>query len=58
MTNTLDATLASLKSQESAFKTRDEHAVEIGVVLPLLRRVGWNTENISEIYPQPWVIRR
>ena len=52
MTNTFEATIASLKSQESHFKQRDEHAVEIGVVLPLLRRVGWNTENISEIYPQ------
>ena len=44
--------LANIKNQESAFRSRDEHAVEIGVVLPLLRQVGWNTDNISEIHPQ------
>ena len=52
MTETFETTLARLKSQESDFDSRDEHAVEIGAVLPLLRQVGWNTENISEIYPQ------
>ena len=52
MNETFESTLSGLKGQESAFRRRDEHAVEIGVVLPLLRRAGWNTENISEIYPQ------
>ena len=52
MTDTFQDTLTNIKNQESAFQSRDEHAVEIGVVLPLLRQVGWNTYNISEIYPQ------
>ena len=52
MTNTFQDTLTNIKNQEAAFQSRDEHAVEIGVVLPLLRQVGWNTDNITEIYPQ------
>ena len=52
MTRTFEAVLASITSQKTDFESRDEHAVEIGVVLPLLRQLGWNTENISEIYPQ------
>ena len=52
MTNTFDDTLANITSQASDLELRDERAVEIGVVLPLLRQVGWNTDNLSEIYPQ------
>ena len=52
MSNTFETTLTNIKGQESIFKDRDERAVEIGVVLPLLRQVGWNTDNVSEIYPQ------
>ena len=52
MTNTFETTLDRIMSQQSTFESLDERAVEIGVVLPLLRRVGWNTEDVSEIYPQ------
>ena len=52
MTDTFEATLANIISQKSDFELRDEKAVEMAVVLPLLRQVGWNTENVSEIYPQ------
>ena len=52
MTNTFETTLANVKGQESIFKDRDERAVEIAAVLPLLREVGWNTADLSEIYPQ------
>ena len=52
LTNTFHDTLASIKSQKSVFESLDERAVDIGVVLPLLKQVGWNTENVSEIYPQ------
>ena len=52
MINTFATTLASIKNKESTFESLDERAVEIGVILPLLRQVGWDTENISEIYPQ------
>ena len=52
MTDTFETTLAHITSQASIFRSLDERAVEIGVVLPLLRQVGWNTEDVSEIYPQ------
>ena len=52
MTNTFETTLANITSQMSAFESSEEKAVEMFVVLPLLKQVGWNTENVSEIYPQ------
>ena len=52
LTDTFETTLARIKSQKSILNSLDERAVEIGVVLPLLRQVGWDTENVSEIYPQ------
>lgn len=52
MTDTFRTTLANIKDQESILKERDERAVEIVAVLPLLRQVGWDTNNVSEIYPQ------
>ncbi len=52
MTNTFETTLTNIKDQESIFRKRDERAVEIVAVLPLLREVGWNTTRLSEIYPQ------
>ena len=52
MIDTFQDALANIRSQQSVFENLDERAVEIGVVLPLLRRVGWNTENVSEVYPQ------
>ena len=52
MTQTFETTIARIVSQKSIFDSLDERAVEIGVVLPLLRQVGWNTENVLEIYPQ------
>ena len=52
MPNTFETTLNRIISQKSIFESLDERAVEIGVVLPLLRQVGWNTEDISEVYPQ------
>ena len=50
--NTFYTTLANITSQKSAFESCEEKAVEMFVVLPLLKQVGWNTENVSEIYPQ------
>ena len=52
MTNTFYTTLANITSQKSAFELCEEKAVEMFVVLPLLKQVGWNTENVSEVYPQ------
>ncbi|MXY43824.1 MAG: hypothetical protein F4Y50_07210, partial [Dehalococcoidia bacterium] len=52
MTDTFETTVATITSQASAFESLEEKAVEMFVVLPLLKQVGWNTENVSEIYPQ------
>ena len=45
-------TLANIRSQSSLLGNLDERAVEIAVVLPLLSRVGWDTGNMAEVYPQ------
>ena len=52
MTQTFETTIARIISQSSILDSLDERAVEIGVILPLLRQVGWNTDDVSEIYPQ------
>ena len=52
VTDTFRDTLANITSQKAAFESCEEKAVEMFVVLPLLKQVGWNTENVSEIYPQ------
>lgn len=46
-------TLANIiQSQSPILGNLDERAVEIAVVLPLLSRVGWDTGNMAEVYPQ------
>ena len=52
MNSTFKDTLDNIIGQKAVLKDRDEHAVEIGVVLPLLEYFGWNTRDMSEIYPQ------
>lgn len=52
MVDTFADTLSTIIGQESVLVSRDEHAVEIGVVLPLLEQFGWKTKDLSEIYPQ------
>ncbi len=52
MTDTFETTFADIRSQESNFKDRDERAAKIAAVLPLPRKVGWNTANLSGVYPQ------
>ena len=52
MTEAFEATLARINDQQSDFAGADEHAVEFGVILPLLEQVEWNTKLITEVYPQ------
>ena len=52
MTSMFETTLLGIVKQESDFESRDERAVEIGAVLPVLEQLGWDTKNLSEIYPQ------
>ena len=52
MSEILAELLSKIKSQQNSLQARDERAVELGVVIPLLRQLGWDTDNMSEIYPQ------
>ena len=52
MTETFEDQLSKIKSQASVLAELDERAVEVGVILPLLRQLGWDTEDVREVYPQ------
>ena len=47
-----EETLTKILDQRSILGNRDERAVEIAVILPLLHQVGWDTGKMDEIYPQ------
>ena len=47
-----EETLTKILDQRSILGSRDERAVEIAVILPLLHQVGWDTRKMDEIYPQ------
>ena len=52
MTTAFQEALAKVKDQQHIVKNSDERAVELGVLLPLLRNVGWDTEDLRQVYPQ------
>ena len=52
MTTTFEEQLAKIKRQASVLENLDERAVELGVILPLLKQLGWDTEDLKQIYPQ------
>ena len=52
MTDTFETKLAQILRDEAYYQSADEKNTELGVVLPLLKRVGWNTERMPEINPQ------
>ncbi len=53
MTKAFEAVLSKINSQASHLEGLGERAVEIGVVQPLLKELGWDTSKLSEVYPQP-----
>ena len=52
MTKTFEEQLAKINGQASVLENLDERAVEVGVILPLLKQLGWDTEDLRQIYPQ------
>ena len=52
MTTTFETTLENIKNQQPTLEHQDERAVELFVVIPLLKQLGWDTSNPLEIYPQ------
>ena len=50
MTTSFENTLAKIKSFD--LRSFDEQAVKQGVILPLLNRIGWDTEDMNEVRPE------
>ena len=50
MTEAFEAALARVKSFQLG--TLGEEAIKQGVILPLLRAVGWDTDDISQVNPE------
>ena len=44
--------LARLKEQSDKHRSFNEDRTKLGIVLPILRRLGWNTEDVDEVYPE------
>jgi predicted type IV restriction endonuclease len=49
---TFEEQLHKIKRQSSVLENRHERAVELGAILPLLKQLGWDTEDMTQIYPQ------
>ena len=52
MTTAFQVAIDKIRDQQHILWELDERAVEVGVILPLLKRVGWDTEDLQQIYPQ------
>ena len=44
--------LGKIRSQANVLSELEERAVELGVVIPVLRELGWDTDLIAEVFPQ------
>ena len=55
MTETFEETLKRVISHGSDLIQMEERGIESSVVVPLLRQVGWNELDFTEIFPQ-WVL--
>lgn len=51
-TKAFQETISNIKDQQTDLTNQVEKAVEQIVILPLLKRLGWNVESLSEVYPQ------
>ena len=52
MGSTFKEVLNGINSQWQILGDLDEKAVEFAVILPLLQQLGWNTTDVTEVYPQ------
>lgn len=52
MSGNLTETLEKIVGQANELNRLEERAVELGVVIPVLRQLGWDTDLVTEIYPQ------
>ena len=52
MSTDFEECIAKILRNKSILEAADEKAVEVGVVLPLLHCVGWDTHDVSQVFPQ------
>ena len=52
MSTDFEKRLNIIRSNSELLENAEERAVEVGVVLPLLRCAGWDTGNLRQVYPQ------
>ena len=52
MENEILELLARLKEQSDKYRSFNEDRTKLGIVLPILRRLGWNTEDVDEVHPE------
>ena len=52
MSTDFEERLSRIRNNEPTLANREEHAVELGVILPLLSWAGWDTGDLTQIYPQ------
>ena len=52
MYKTFAEMLEKIRSQANVLSKLEERAVELGVVIPVLRQLDWDTDLIAEVFPQ------
>ena len=52
MSGNLTETLTKIVGQANEINRLEERAVELGVVIPVLRQLGWDTDLVTEVYPR------
>ncbi|MYC30565.1 MAG: hypothetical protein F4X65_10835 [Chloroflexi bacterium] len=52
MLKTFAEMLKKIGSQANVLSELEERAVELGVVIPVLRQLGWDTDLVTEVFPQ------
>ena len=52
MGNGMLALLTRLKEQSDKSRSYNEDQAKQGIVLPILRQLGWDTEDVEEVHPE------
>ena len=52
MSESFAGVLEKIEGQSGFLSKLDERAVELGVIIPVLRQLGWDTDLMTEVYPQ------
>ena len=52
MSKTFAEVLERVRVQANVLNRLEERAVELGVIIPVLRTLAWDTDLVTEVYPQ------